>query len=434
MKQRDDLLGRILPYGVLLLLSVACVSEGSTGWMGTVTDSAGVTIVSNPSEGIWTVSSRWVVEEDLRIGTAEGDPDYEFGELAGIAVTPDERIVVLDRHASRIAVFTIDGVLERTFAGAGSGPGELGPRSGPLLLGRGDTLVVFDPTNMRVNRYMADGSNAGSVWPPRDERGGWPMKWQTTASGLLAVQTRDMPILGQPFDTLDAVTRLTSALETVDTLLTFPSGEAFIVRNGAQEFTWFAREPSWALAPNDDIWFGANDDYRFSLYGPNGTLKRVVTRPFDPVPVSQRDQEIFREALENAWAVGGVPPQFLARLRQATHFAEYFPAFVQFFSGPNQSLWVQRLRRPSELTAEEREFFNGLAGRDGIDQLRGLKSSEWDVFDDRGRFLGIIALPPRFQPMQVFGDRIYGIWWDDLDVQYVLRLRVTGVPDSGAGP
>ena len=56
------------------------------------------------------------------------------------------------------------------------------------------------------------------------------------------------------------------------------------------------------------------------------------------------------------------------------------------------------------------------------------------MFDDRGRFLGIIALPPRFQPMQVLGDRIYGIWWDDLDVQYVLRLHVTGVPNSGAGP
>jgi hypothetical protein len=124
----------------------------------------------------------------------------------------------------------------------------------------------------------------------------------------------------------------------------------------------------------------------------------------------------------------------LARLRETTRFAEYFPAFVQFFSGPNQSLWVQRLRKPSELTAEEREFFKGVAGRDGIDQLRGLKSTEWEVFDERGRFLGVIAMPPRFQPMQVFGDRIYGIWWDDLDVQYVVRLRVTGMPEAGSVP
>jgi hypothetical protein len=73
------------------------------------------------------------------------------------------------------------------------------------------------------------------------------MKWQTTASGLLAIQTRD--ILGQAFDTIDVVTRRTSALETVDTLLTFPSGDALIVRDGVQEITWFAREPSWASAP-----------------------------------------------------------------------------------------------------------------------------------------------------------------------------------------
>jgi hypothetical protein len=50
----------------------------------------------------------------------------------------------------------------------------------------------------------------------------------------------------------------------------------------------------------------------------------------------------------------------------------------------------------------------------------------WDVFDAQGRYLGVLELPPRFTPSELRGDRVWGIWRDDLDVQHVLRLRVTG--------
>jgi hypothetical protein len=45
-------------------------------------------------------------------------------------------------------------------------------------------------------------------------------------------------------------------------------------------------------------------------------------------------------------------------------------------------------------------------------------------------------MPDRFQPVRFLGDRIYGIWQDDMDVQYVLKLRITGLPglDTGGVP
>jgi hypothetical protein len=33
-------------------------------------------------------------------------------------------------------------------------------------------------------------------------------------------------------------------------------------------------------------------------------------------------------------------------------------------------------------------------------------------------------------PLVFRGDKIYGVFRDDLDVQYVLRLRILGMPDT----
>jgi hypothetical protein len=51
----------------------------------------------------------------------------------------------------------------------------------------------------------------------------------------------------------------------------------------------------------------------------------------------------------------------------------------------------------------------------------------WDVFDEEGRLLGTIRMPDRFAPG--FFDHhdpytLYGIQRDELDVQYVARVKV----------
>lgn len=57
------------------------------------------------------------------------------------------------------------------------------------------------------------------------------------------------------------------------------------------------------------------------------------------------------------------------------------------------------------------------------------RSPDWSVFDPEGRYLGVVRMPDRFKPMVSRSDNIYGVWRDDLDVQYVLRLRILGMPE-----
>ena len=83
---------------------------------------------------------------------------------------------------------------------------------------------------------------------------------------------------------------------------------------------------------------------------------------------------------------------------------------------------MQHIQAASELSEDEYENWNPIEDQG---------ASEWDVFDAQGRFFGTISMPRRFAPRIFRGDKIYGVWRDELDVQYVVRLRIVG--DLGLG-
>ena len=414
--------GRRLAAPIVVLVSVgitACGGDSSASlWTGTMTDSAGVTIVSNEAEGIWSADDRWGVVELLRIGSMEGDPEYQFGLIAGIGVTSDGRMFVLDQQAQHLKVFGADGTHLATLGGAGSGPGEFALGAGPVLVGTGDTVYVPDLQNQRVNRFAPDGSSAGSYRLSLED--GLPTTWADAPSGTIVTQVRPFTLPGQeaPADPMDAIIARASDGSALDTLFRMRSGETFNFAGGVPEFHFFVAEPAWALTADDGLLFAVNDQYRIEQYDRSGALRRVLRKPFEREAVAERDQEIFTDALERIWLDAGVPPQALATLKSGVHFAELFPAFFRFLAGPQWSIWVQDIVSPSQMSPEEQEGFN---------PLLSLGSADWDVFDPDGRFLGSVSMPPRFQPMRFVEDRVYGVWRDDLDVQHVMVVGITGI-------
>lgn len=93
---------------------------------------------------------------------------------------------------------------------------------------------------------------------------------------------------------------------------------------------------------------------------------------------------------------------------------KFLPAYQAVAWGPLGTIWVQHVKPASRLDAQELKVY----------QER--PSADWDVFDREGRFLGVVMMPARFRPMVFRDDRIYGLWRDDRDVSYALRLRVVG--------
>lgn len=396
-----------LPF---LALLVACTQGEKRAY--TVTDSADVAVVTNTETGLWTPADQWTLEEEVRFGAVDDDPDYQLGQVGGLAVGSDGRIYVSDIQGRHIKVFSDDGQYLQTIGAPGDGPGELGRNTAFVLLTAGDTLIVPDLTNQRINRYAPDGTALPSA-PVLLERGR-PMRFKATPDGVVTAQVR-LPISRST----DVIVVVRSSGTFGDTLMTFPSGGANSVPG---EIRQFSPEPMWDVTDSLTVLMGVNNEYRIGKYDRHGSLTSIFTKAYEPVPVTERDLRAFYAYLDRAWLAAGVRPGRLPELHARTHFADFYPAYMSIQSGYHGSIWVQRIQTPGELTDEEIERYNF---------LEEFGSPNWDVFDNTGKFLGVVTMPSRFQPRLFRDDKIYGVWRDDLDVQHVMRLRIvegTGRP------
>ena len=402
----------------LAILAAGCSGAGGAArWEGTVTDSAGIQVVHNPVTGMWTQDDQWTVTEVQRIGTAEGEPEYQFGQLqpgAGIAVASDGRIVVLDAQAQHLKVFTPDGRYERTIGGPGGGPGEIGAGVTAVLVAPGDTLLVSDIGNQRADLFLMDGTFVRSFSLKFTD--GLPFRWESAPDGRIIVQMRRLNLPGstQPPDTMDLLVERKLDGTLGDTLMRVPSGGTMNFAGPSPEITVFSPEPSWALLGNDSVLYGVSDQYRIGVYGSGGVLRRVVEKPFELAPVTEADQQAYKEFMRKMVA-GRAPPEAMAQFLSMLKFAPSYPAFQQMMGGIDGTIWVQQIQALSQLPPEAREDFN---------PMTDLASPRWDVFDREGRYLGVVTMPARFQPVTFAGDKIYGIQRDELDVQYIVVLRV----------
>lgn len=400
---------------VLLLAGVAaCGGKRGAKWQGTITDSAGVAVVQNPVTGLWGSDDAWTVTEALRIGTAEGEPEYQFGMLTALAIASDGSIVVADQQGQHLKVFSADGKYVRTIGKAGSGPGELGLGIAAVAIAPADTLIVADGGNQRVNIYLLDGTFIRSF--PLDIRQGLPLRWEGTHDGRLVSQVRPVQFPGMPAptDSSDVIVVRRTDGTIGDTLLKVPSGKTLSLGGPRPEVKLFSAEPAWAMYGND-ILYGVNDEYRIGVYGPGGALKRLIEKPFTAAPVSDADQKAMLDAFEKLWRQVGLNPQQIALARQTIKFADRYPAYYQMLEGVDGSIWVQGIQSPTNLPPEMQESYNP--------QL-DFGTPDWDVFDADGRYLGVVRMPARFQPLQFLGNDVYGIQRDELDVQYVVKLTI----------
>ena len=415
----------------VLFLAILCVgcSAGDAGsaWTGSVTDSAGVTIVSNSNEGVWSDGDRWTVEQDLVIGAVDGDANYPFGNITGICVGTDRRIYVLDQTATvKVRIYAPDGVFLDAFAQAGNGPGEMGDRVGPCLMAPGDTLHIPDQRNFRVNMYASDGSSVGNV--RFDVREGFPVGWDVDRDGRILQQLRPLEISGQATaNGVDFVVALGNDGLVTDTLVEFPSGGTIVQLSvGAGTVKFFATEPSWAATTDGHIIYGTNDNYWIGTSDGSGNLIRVTTKFYEPQAITEADRAVVSGMMAEGMQALGLPAAIIERGLGTFQFAEFYPAYHRLLSGPRGSIWVQSGTKADSLSEQDRNTLHDIRR---FDELRLnphllFGARNWDVFHADGRFLGEVTMPARFTPMKFVGEEVYGVWKDELEVNYVMRLKV----------
>ncbi|HSM09036.1 MAG TPA: hypothetical protein VLA33_08460 [Gemmatimonadota bacterium] len=411
---------RIITSFAALGALVACSGDAPPGSDATVRDSAGVQIVENSTDGLWAAEGGWTTEELLTIGDAAGDADYKFGQIAGVDVLSDGRIAVLDQQAQRVQIYGPDGAYRQSFGGPGNGPGEFSPGAMALFVGRGDTIVVPDMGNQRVTVIPTEGE--ATSFPLSMEQG-IPMGFDIFDGGALVSQRRAMNFADPTARTDDDLV-LAQAYDgaILDTLLTPRRGGTFEMTSSGPRLTLFAAEPQWATLSDERLAYASNDAYRISVYGPEGDLERIVTFPHEVQPVTETEQEILLELVRTSMERNGAPPQAIDQFLGSMGFADAWPAFARLRGGPFGTLWVQRLRDITEMSDEERENWNPQLDQGG---------RTWDVFESDGRYGGVVELPARFTPFAIEEDRIYGVFRDDFDVQFVRVYALDTGPEPG---
>ena len=387
----------------LSLLTARCGGEGGrgggAGWDGSVdTLSTGVVRVTNPARGLWGEEERWRLETDLRIGSLDsGGPD-QLGSVADLAVDESGRIYVLERQAREVRVFGPEGSWLRTFGSQGSGPGELeapnslewGPR-GHLWIAdfRNRRFEVFDTTGTRVGSHPVEGMGFGfgSRWGP-----------DSLLYDFVSVREGDR-ISRRVIRKRLEVGEGDAQLVTTDTLRVpeLPEAETVEINltQGGRRLRMFVPVPLQPMAreelvPGRGWWLSdPGSEYRLARVDLGGDTSLIVERRYESVPVTPEARE---EALESLPEGADLDPD---------RIPDVHPPLSGMEAAPRGGLWVRRQ------TAPDREGY--------------------DLFDPQGRYLGEVATDvalDRFT-LEVLGeDALYGVLLDELDVPYVVRLRV----------
>jgi len=387
-----------------LAIVAACGGDGSD-WAGTMTDSAGVTIVQNRGslpvdEGGWSIAS----EPDLAIGAVEGDTAYQFFGISGAHRTADGRYVVVNAGSRNVRVYDAQGVFVRSFGGRGGGPEEF---EMPVLAGVShDTLIVVDQAHHRLSMVHPD---AGIVRVARvaDDVGAFLNPVGAFANGDV--------VFGGALDMTR--TQLKQGLNRAHTFYRScsPDGslaadfghqmgaEFFIERMGPRGpetrpmLVPFGRMPL-ATVSRDRFYFGSQDGWEVEAFDPSGTLVRLVRLDRDPVPVTDADTRQYIDDL-----VANVPGENGVRMREMLSeipVPDVFPPYGALGTDALGYLWVADYPRPGE------------------------ESSTWTIFDPDGRLSGRVTTPPHVSTLEIGTDYLLGVYRDELGVEYLHRYAL----------
>lgn len=252
-------------------------------------------------------------EEVFRIGSFDGDTWETFGEVAGVAFDEAGNLYVFDRQASRITKVDREGRFVREIGQEGEGPGEF-RRALQFTALRNGALVVADLGHRAYHLFGADGEfdrmvsmggggvlRLGDLAPhPGGDAvisggGGTVMTMQGGPGAQAAPTTR-------PIDRV-SLTGEDAAVTVIAEGWLPPRGEEpQRLEGGGMSFQMASAgprifEPGLLVGalPDGGVAFSDSTGYRIKVAGAEGGIERVLTRPFDPRPVTQRMQEAERE-------------------------------------------------------------------------------------------------------------------------------------------
>jgi hypothetical protein len=412
-----QLASRLLEHGVISVALVLGQASGCvpdvTARNHTVRDSVGVQIVENVSPS-WAEHLEWQVDTvpDLDLS---GQEDERLVRPSNARLLADGRIVFFNGGACEVHFYSPAGQRLGAVGRCGRGPGEF-EEYASLWLWRGDSVFVVDQL-MRVTVLGSDGSIGRVVRLPTTAE--MPV---ASIRGVLADETLVLTGLRDPgarpspgVEAAQSSLALLRGFEDTPQFVGSYPGPVFEYTelNGRIGRNALAFSSSTQFAAGGDrVFVGLPDRYEIHAYAADGTLQRIIRRPFTPVKAEQRDIDWLME--RRLAQVEGAENQRIVRqaFRDLKH-AEAMPAF-----GP--PTWPGGAEGgPALIVDAEGNLWVFVHYRPG--EYR----NDWTVFSADGVWLGTVALPGRLTPSQIEADHVIGSWSDDTGFVHIRRHRIT---------
>jgi hypothetical protein len=351
----------------------------------------------------------------LEIGAVDGGgPDELHGVLAP-RLLADGGVLVPLRPTSELRVFDAEGGFVARYGGEGDGPGEFRFLSEAWT--RGDTLEAWDSHLSRVTRILPDGSVEAVRLGAEDaarvgtlssvvgvSRDGWLVNAVVGAGGdepdRLVVHHfgRDGSLLGHEVAHVPGMLRVRTESWSGPHPLSpaarfgFLAGEAG--EGGEALMVAGTLEPRIRLVELEGSGADTLSWEPETRWAPEVAFRTVVET------VRAREAEgtgpELPVAVDPAWAQELSPP-------------EAVPAFADFLVDPEGFVWVQRYEPERHAVV--------LGGNVG--EGRAAPGGTWVVLSLDGTRVGAVEVPERFQPHQITGDAVVGVYRDQWDVEYV---------------
>jgi hypothetical protein len=262
-------------------------------------------------------------EEVFSVGSFDGEEWETFGEIAGLAFDAQGHLYIFDRQSSRVVMVDGEGELVHEIGQAGEGPGELRMPLSFTVLRDGTTVIadmghraysIFGPDG-EYDRMMSMGGDGGMIRMgdmQADPTG------QAVFSGGGGMQIRMGPDSG-PGPTTRPIERISLQGEeaTADVVaagwLPPPEDRDSQMSGGGMQFSMSAGprtfEPGLytGVLPNGGVAYSDTSTFDVKIVDADGTLQRVLRRPFQPSPVTSAMEEAEKERQVAALEVGDGP-------------------------------------------------------------------------------------------------------------------------------
>jgi hypothetical protein len=414
-----------------LLLLLTTLATGCTGragnssgdWVGSIETAGNVTQVRTEGGSVWGGTARLL--EEAVIGREETDA-HRLGEVRAIVIS-EAAIYVVDLSVPVVHMYDLEGHHLRDIGRHGEGPGEF---VRPLAAGLdpiSQRLYIRDSMGARINVYTLGGTPL-ETWRIQTTRP-FTSPLVVDQSGTPYTQIvldPSVPYLEQQHGMASCgpggIGTDTLAIPDVEYRpleVEFAGGTRSMIRVPVP----FGPEVIWAMTPQRAVVLGASDAYRFEVHHPDGRV-RIIEKPWLQVPVENEEAawnkgrltaQIRRDVPDWEWQGPGIP--------------SYKPAFQHFLPDRDGRIWVvrqgpgERLEGGLQEPEDWRDYFWKPAWED---------TYLLDVFDEEGRYLGDVELPPGLQFSTlpcIRGDRFVALRTEPDGTPLVICYRLV-LPDN----